>query len=170
MRKIRKGRTRRPCPGCGEINPYREPEKVCSTCRNQLLLVDELKAEIEKIAPDEIRTHIGECPHWNQRIRFDDGLLRKLFHQLVMLAKRHEVERSRYASEGILGKIDLGASIDIIIRKDIADVISTLRIAVESALQAAYQDGKSDGHKLLMRLAAGDISINEFNNKAKGDI
>jgi len=159
--------TRKPCPGCGEVNPYRKPDKICDACHNRLLLADKLQAEMEKVEHGETLAYLGERSYWNQRIRFDDSdnSLRSLLHQLLMLTKRHQVERSPYAPTGILGKIDQAGSVGIIIRKDIAETITALRNQIDASLNDAYRDGFHDGHKLLMRLAEGNISVNEFEDK-----
>lgn len=40
-------RTKRPCPGCGEVHPYRPAASVCETCARKLEQFDRLKALVE---------------------------------------------------------------------------------------------------------------------------
>lgn len=48
-----------------------------------------------------------------------------------------------------------------------ASAIRDLRVVVLEALELEYECGKSDGHNLLMRLANGDLSLNELSKETE---
>lgn len=47
----------------------------------------------------------------------------------------------------------------------LAEAIRDLHIGTIDALELEYEEGKKDGHNLLVRLASGDLSPNEFFKK-----
>jgi hypothetical protein len=57
----------------------------------------------------------------------------------------------------------------LIFRPEVADVIRELDQAIRRLVEASYEDGYIDGQSLLMQLAAGSISIEDFNKKSTGN-
>jgi hypothetical protein len=51
--------------------------------------------------------------------------------------------------------------------KPLAEAVRDLRNAVVDALDAEYEAGKAAGHNLLLRLADGDLSMNDFDARTR---
>jgi hypothetical protein len=123
-----------------------------------------LEEQLARLGDGEVVVSYGAQPHWNEYIYTHSGAGRQMmdmFHQLVKAGSRPS---STYNAEfPVLGKIEgmVGASY-IVMPRLLAEAVRELRTAVGDALKAEYEAGKRDGHMLLIRLAQGDISVNEF--------
>lgn len=153
--------TRKPCPACGKVNPYRKPDTICGDCKKKLEWADQKESEMAQLMPSEVVVPIGELPHWNQYIPRGKEILTRL-HQLVMGVSRRTGVNRYLSGTGILGTIEGGGGIEIALDPQVAEIVPQLLTEIQSALDAAYQEGKADGHHILVRLAADDISLSEF--------
>jgi hypothetical protein len=163
MRRIKK-----PCPGCGEPDLYREPDKVCRECRR---LLDRVKAiEISEAAGENnlVGVQFGERYHWNEYIYtrgdFESRVIMEAFFNLARAAAKPSLNSVNDYDKDILilGRYDRGGETRSLMDKGIAEAIRDLRELIDPLIDSAYKAGKEDGHNLLMRLATGDLAPNEF--------
>lgn len=160
---MRKG-SNRPCPGCGRIVEYRKSDKVCQDCESKLKRVEFLEQQLSKLSQEEIVVAVGQCAHWNAYLyAHSAGYGRKLMDVFQRVADAgSRASMTRNAEYSLLGKIDSFGEKYIVMPRALADAVRELRTEVQNAMKAEYEKGKTDGHSVLMRLANGDLSMNDF--------
>ncbi len=166
---MRKG-SQKPCPGCGEIRNYRRASEVCRQCEKDLVYARRVRQELAA-GGETIIVSFGDRSYANEYISTRDRESGPRLQQLMFdLAKSTSAPVDVYHAEleFLLGK-DNGASMRIYasMKSETARVINTLYRAIQEALKAEYEAGKADGHNLLMRLASGDLAMNEFDKVVK---
>lgn len=159
----------KPCPGCGKTSSYRKADEVCMSCKALLNSAAKWKQQLVMLesGADQIVVAIGKQSYWNEyihdHIRNGKGYGRSLmdiFQRLALASSRPAVELE--AEYKLLGKIDPGGTMHITMPRSLAEVIKELHQFIQPMLDEVYSAGKHDGHRLLMRLAEGDLSPNEF--------
>ena len=160
--------SKKPCPGCGKIRPDRPAKEVCAHCKRLIERATWLETELSKVGNDEIIVRYGIRYYQNEYIHThsDSGrTLMRLFQSIAVSGSR--ISTSTDAEFELLGKIDnygFGGSYAVMSRS-LAEAIRDLRIAVVSALKSEYEEGKKDGHNLLVRLASGELSMSDFDTE-----
>lgn len=164
----RKRGTKKPCPGCGE-EVWRNVGDVCRGCRDALNRVEAIDAQLAELSDDEIIVYFGRNPHWNEYISAKAGTSRNLmdiFHRVAIAGSSPSL--ATYSEFALLGKTDgISANVYAKMNRSLAEAIRELRVAVQDALKKEYETGKRDGHNLLIRLASGDLAMNEFDKAVK---
>jgi len=158
--------SKKPCPGCKEVEHYRPANEVCSECARLLKEAAWMEERLNKMADDEIVVMYGERYHWNKYIYSRASVSRdlmKIFQRLAEAASRPTTKRSSEVQ--LLGDIDPFAQKYVIINKLLAETIIDLRREVQVALELEYKQGKKDGTSLLMGLADGSLSAQDFNDR-----
>lgn len=157
-------RTKKPCPGCGEVDIWRKADEVCRECKIKISRFDELEKETKK--KSEVFVYFGERYHWNKYIHTRGGLessdLMKAFHRLALAASKFSLNPP-HIKDGILilDKVE-GVGIGRIMDKETAEAFLALHKMIQPLIDSVYESGKRDGHNLLMRLASGDLAPNEY--------
>lgn len=165
-------RIKAPCPGCGDTDLYREKDKVCPECSRLLGRVKEIEKKEKSGENNLIGVRFGERYHWNQYIYtrgdFESEKIVSAFHRLALASSVHSLNSEANFNEDIilLGKIE-GGAVRFLMNKEIAESIRDLRNMIQPLIDSAYARGKEDGHNLLMRLASGDLSPNEYLKNTK---
>lgn len=165
--------SKKPCPGCGQVDRHRRADEICSDCREKFQRVKVLEQELAKINRDRIVVAYGEYAHWNQYIythatsgKYGREIMR-VMHALVLSLVAPVAEdyvRGYGVNDTIprvLGKNSQGIRYGTL-PQDVTDTIIELRNVIQLALDEAYEAGKHDGSSVLMRFAAGDISMADF--------
>lgn len=179
-------KTKTPCPGCGEVYPNRHPNELCPHCRRQLdETIPMLKTAIKKLSQNRDRVAFGEVYHWNRYYRCpvtrskyhtlmngDDNsaLLRKalfdLAEKITVVDGVHtdkplfplgDPKDNFHMYNAIIGTMPAGA----------AQAFRTLVDLLQPIINDAFEAGKEDGASLLLSLASGDISMNDFDKQIK---
>ncbi len=170
------GQTSKPCHGCGSTRSH-ETGKLCRECQAKLDKADAILAQAA-VTQDEQVIQYGRAPHWNQyfhtHIRgfLDYGrTLQSAFYHLAEVITRPYVGGPvMYGSAPLLlGKCDSydgrGTRIG---SKAVIEAVITLHQLMQPMLDAVYEQGKTDGTNLLIRLANGDLSPNAFLEAEQG--
>lgn len=179
----RAGYTSAPCHGCGSTEPHLK-DKVCSSCAKQLKtyaqIVDAQAAgEERKIMAMPERDYA--IPYMRHEISGpnSESPIRGPLHGLAMLLSEPTTERiSTYDN-------DKGHYIDDAFLWDHRDsrsrhewltfrainpvaarLLRELQVAIRDGLDAAHKKGSSTGRNLLLSLADGTITNDEFNERA----
>lgn len=157
----------KPCPGCEKTETSRPAKEVCRHCKNLLKHAAWMEAQMSKLADDEIVVRYGKRANWNEYIYSHSDEGRKLMDIFQRIAMAGSMPSVMFSAEfNLLGETEgAGAAQYAKMTRPLAEAIRDLRIAVCEALKAEYQAGKKDGHSFVMRLASGDLSINEFDKK-----
>lgn len=160
--------TKKPCPGCGKVDRYREADKVCKSCQHLIKRAKDLQ---EEEAPrDSVFVRFSAVHHWNEYIytrgAFASEIIMKAFVRLALAASVPSLNEAWEDGDlYILGKLSSGSADRYLMNKEIAEAIKDLRFIAQDLIDSVYKKGKEDGHNLLMRLASGDISPNEYLKK-----
>lgn len=162
--------SKKPCPGCNKVDPWRPASEVCSECKRALKRAAYLEEQLSKIEADEVMVTYGARAHWNSYIRTRSGKagreLMGLFFNLAEAVSKPSTAHWTKSEFDLLGPPgSRGATRHVTMPRSVAVAIRNLRLAVVRALELEYEAGKDHGHKLLLRLAEGDISMNEFDQR-----
>ena len=163
--------TYKPCPGCGENN-YRPTDDVCSTCRRTLDRARDF-SDLQKSLPDGIViVEYAPRAYWNEHIYtngdMDKRLGSKIMEKFFDLAVACSTPTNNHNAEfELLGKMSSGSREWAQMQRAVAVQIRDLYKLIQQALKNQYEAGKQDGHNLLMRLAQGDLSANEWLEKTE---
>lgn len=167
-------KTRKPCPSCKEVYPWqRDADDICPNCQNDRKRLEYLEAEFSKINSETVQVYYQAAPHWNQyfysHCGADTGELQKAFYAL---AESIVVPYTGDYQEGGISLMGPGSGGGFrsgrrgLLRKDIAEAFIKLHQSIQPLLDAVHEDSFKQGHNLLMRLAAGDLSPNEYMKKS----
>ena len=161
------GRSKKPCPGCKKIKLGRSANDVCDDCAQLLHKAEWMEKELSP-SDNEIVISFAKRSHWNKYLFTKAKTGQNLMDIFQRIAEAGSQKTTSQSTEfQLLGKIDgWRSSSDTTYRtmsKLLAEAVQDLRIAVEQALELEYKQGKKDGHNMLIRLADGDLSINDFN-------
>lgn len=176
-------RTTQPCPGCGEVYPYRGAKEVCPTCKGKLKFFDDLAEEQKRElkAKEIAQVFIPGASHWlpyipHGRIRgsrhHDEGDLASTFQMTfreLALGLSDPMPnggpRSSSLSIATKDQADATTSSSGEHRAMQPGVARCLRVLYDSTVAIAnnaYADGRADGGALLAKLRAGEISTSDL--------
>ena len=179
-------RTKKPCPGCGEVPfHFRDADKVCKHCQDLLELAKTIsvrrsskKFDIVRLphAPHGLPYIYHGNPRGYHRDYSDDSTLKYLDLFRRTFFDLHDVLGERVIADirGILPIVpktecmNYETATSVKLPKGAADLLCKLYVAAEQMVEGAYQEGYRDGHDLIGGLADGRVSIQEFNDKTLG--
>lgn len=164
-------RTKKPCPGCGEVDPYRSAAEVCGDCKRKLKNEKHLREALEK-EPDLLLLKFSSTYHWNPgfygRYTVNSDvriILARAFTDLVRcisgrVSLQAGVGHNEYLMErGVGSKLDhiWDGGPDSCVRVTAEQQIAVRRLfrAIDEALRSAYGEGVEHGENFLQQLAGG---------------
>ena len=138
------GRTRKPCPGCGEVDPQRSADDVCHSCNRKILAYDSLKNQLKVYSEQwcEVPPPLHRRPK-----HYDEGVENKICMNILC----DLLENLPTNSDGVL----MGP-------RGLCDNLQSLRNAIVEAMEKRYKEGRENGSNLLRRLHDGDTSVTNF--------
>jgi len=171
-------RTRKPCPGCGEICQYRPAAEVCGSCKS--LIKQGRKCIDEQVAACENQRVLTKLPHsarslpyirnsTNERREFQNA-----FYTIVLAVSEpasNEVLRQLpepYKTPMIVEKCDTGyhgGRECYMIEPTLLDAMQNLWYSSVAMVDGAYRRGVASGEQLIAQLAGGDITIAQFEER-----
>lgn len=164
----KKGYTRKPCPGCGESS-YREVNSVCVSCEQALKQYWKVNEAIKEQNSNLIYVGYAPAAHWNSYIhaqgkdeegeRYGSIIRDRFFNMLELLATPSMVHATPEFT--LMGKTESGTK-TVLLPRPLAEAIKNLWDILRPAFKAEYETGKKDGKNLLMGLAKGEISPNDW--------
>lgn len=176
MRKIKA-----PCPGCGMPDLYRSSDKVCEACARLLKQARTINDWIERGGDKKVelvRVPAENCPHFYPGLYMglpswsceDRRPLRAAMVRLINLVSEplksdcwHE-DGAMLTNPGFKEKWE-GARELRSMDAQVAQTIRDLYDAIALALVSTYNGAKREGQNVLLNLAAGHISIDDFNEQ-----
>lgn len=175
----RAGYTSAPCHGCGTTALHLK-DKVCSTCATNLKMFAQINEEVAA-TEDRVLLSMQERDYALPYMRHEDNCeIRTPLHELSMLLSEPTTERvktydnakHKHIEEAYLWDFNLGVdrrgewSITRRINPVVARLLRQVQVACTKALERAYSEGAANGRDLLMGLASGKITNDEFNEQA----
>lgn len=164
----------KPCPGCNKVKPCRSAKDVCKDCQFLLAYATEVKERIASLSDDEVVVSFGDVWFANEYIYTRAGdidyhpgdSLRRLFWYVASFGSYPaNVFNAEFE---LLGRDDgVSRRAYAVMSRPLAEAVRDLYAAVQVALKAEYEQGKCDGSNLLMSLARGDLSMNDFDETIK---
>ena len=175
----RKGRTKVPCPGCGESRdyPFRLKNEVCDNCKNDLHEIERLRKEIAE-RKDMVNVLVGDMSYFNDGfydvIEMDSNLRESLSKDYFEVVRSvglkpplnprdiKEEDRKRvYADPPNEGHEENALVLQMTLREQRA--LLKLNADIKMALSEAFDVGLKKGSNLLVALADNTISPTLFN-------
>ncbi len=179
----KRGTSAKPCPGCKEM-VWHETGGVCYACKRDLDHVIEMNQRVAKLRSDGTAAtyRFSTVPHWNPGIYpgpdfKDHDDYRELLRNLVVAVAtevfpQDTADRDNRQAEELLdaerNPYDNSARDTLAINPTVANAIRALDKWCRQALPAAYNAGKGHGSKVLMQLASGNLTINDFDKAIEG--
>lgn len=180
----RAGRTKKPCEGCGETEPYgRETGKLCSTCQR---LLDDAR-QSQKAAAQRARRGLEAfprpwAPHALGYIHHSGdarGAFQDAFYELLHLLLSEPASpdswpgygavNDRIVAVGFRDRSDQGTWSTHeagcgLVDPALLEAAGAVYKAARQVAQTAFDDGKAEGSRLLLGLASGNVSITALNS------
>lgn len=177
---MRKGETQKPCPGCHKPG-LRDADSVCYECKKKLEEAEMARKQQEQDSGHQIYHVPGadRFPNYHIPARFlhEDIRGRMRAISVIMEALVYSIGLpvlGRYFPSNNLFYYPKGYRVEyssrstyLLFKPETAQAIDQLDTAIQTALEAAYQVGKQDGSRLLMQLADGELTVNEFNKQVE---
>jgi len=165
------GRTRKPCPGCGEVVEHRRADAVCGYCQRMI-------EAGKKYAKQQQRRFgapysIPFAPHGFPYVRHcGDGSLRQFRSAFFDLCVAVSVEpaKATYSNEALVPNEGLGYSHgQVYLEPANRDALRELYAAVQAIAGESYREGKRDGEAFVQALCSGEVSLRELNDSTIGE-
>lgn len=177
------GTTRKPCPGCGDTSGH-ETGRVCGSCQAKLRAYDDLRAAEQASSVLVIPgvPHIPDGGLWHRVKNAQPGEFDLSNHVRSLVELLGRPVQGREPNVG-----SMNDSVPLISYKDKAgrirksehrerwyvpkglpEILSRIFRTVAYISDARYQEGRRDGADLLGRLASGDLTLAEINEKVLG--
>lgn len=182
--------TRKPCHGCGSPR-LRDADSVCAACRYTLDWAARAKSDVQLAAYTVGR----QVPHYLHDGRMTNRPIGKALLQLCLVtfpeappgmpaAQAHGPLQAwpnppfkEWRSENMPPVSALlrtspddshyGRGPAVAMTAEQADALETLHEAISAGLKQAYADGLARGQDLLRQLAAGDLTVDAFNERRR---
>ena len=171
-----------PCPGCGKTDYYGLKGTLCMDCKETLKIGKNVQTA-RKLKVDAktgsflIPWAYYAFPHFSHgsghkkyKLGEFEGHAKDVYeyalYQLIGLLSEQSHQHEgpaliKYESPGHDDK-----HVPVIMRKDLAALISEIYSAVVRMTENAYREGREDGENLIGRLASGDLTIRELNKES----
>ena len=182
------GRSRKACPVCKEthILGYDTEKGCCAACLKLLEKGREYEAQLtRKDAPSKLYrcnphgASIGYFPYCNQQVNKDLDTLKTRLHSLLSMTSEIKLGWLTYEqsdiirdnpTEDITGtssgsnfRSDYGC---VKVTPEFADAMREIYQLLNRVLPAIYESGKQSGSNLLLQLASGELTVDQFNEKS----
>lgn len=168
-------RTRKPCPGCGEVVARRGAQEVCWRCRellaeamaNRELLSKRVDLAVATICPARgIRLPFGQIPERECAVL--EAAMEALERAAVEGPEVRGVDESGVCESMFRSVEGLGrgyAEERFLVDRSLLEAFRALQTAFWDAVRAAYRKGRRSGANLLKGLASGEMTVSEFNEQ-----
>lgn len=166
--------TKKPCPGCGRIDPERAANSVCHQCKRDLKLSKAYQVELElRKEQNTADTEWIKIPqNWYGLPSFCSDNLKKAIYDLILkLGKVLDKEDTVWLDSAQVPHKQYSRHYTneynkfVCVPKGIRGMLVELFEQIRLAQNKTYEDGKKFGRSILHRLANGDISMNDFFNR-----
>lgn len=166
--------TKKPCPGCGRVDPERAANSVCQQCKYDLELSKAYKAELEQ--RKEKNTSEVEWiripDNWSGLPRFCNDTLKEAIYNLILtvgtpldksnnrMTYMADIPHKQYNNH-YTNAYNRFVCVPRGVRAALVELFEQIRLDIADT----YASGKRYGRSILHRLADGDISMNDFFNR-----
>lgn len=161
--------SKKPCPGCGRVSPYRPANSVCASCRTLIELGKIHKAERAVGEEKSDVEWICVPVDWSFLPRFGTDELVIAIHKLMLLiGKALYQEDVRFVYNANVPHKEYGGhytdtyTTNVCVPKGTRDVLSNIIEQIRVSLNKSYDDGAAYGRNMVRRLADGDVSVKDF--------
>ena len=185
-------RTRKPCPGCGQVKRYRPAAEVCAECKEDLGLARTVHDRRLREASGESgkRAFRVAEPGWAHSYPYvycgqggsDAGeRFRRAFDVLVTALAEPTVlgdvpelideEGVTHLDRGVERLVEGDRSYDqgelVLLPEAVGPALRELYAAVQGVAAEALENGCEEGRQLLVGLATGRLSVGDFNEETQ---
>lgn len=166
-------RTRKPCPACGEVCQFRPAAEVCGGCKGLLKDGDKYRklAKQAKNKPYGIPQSAHSLPYIKYASRgFGDDVDHQRNFQQALFSLLGDIggplpTNAPWNEKPLLVGYsrEYSGSATVMLRTSVADLLRDMYEAVQGMTVHAYNEGHSRGSNMMMGLASGEVSVNDFN-------
>ncbi len=171
--------TRKPCHGCGESpGPFfRAADSVCGSCKELMEDGRKYRTRLDAEA-DVVHKSLPHAPHsfpyiHNGYVDYKDnhpGVFQGAFYELaIRLSVPGECAKGRKRLVSMRDSAFDGGNTVVALPSDVANLLDTLYCSANDMVQAGYANGHKDGHRFVVGLADGSVSIDDFNKVTLGE-
>lgn len=169
--------TSKPCPGCGEKPVFRrDSEKVCDTCQQLIEEAQTARARKSRRADVElVRVPFAAYAFPGMSNVWDvprDTIHGNLFALVELLGSPHTgawVQADADLVDYSEDRFNRSSPRNWYLPKGFAAIVAQLYQAICDGTDYAFQKGNQKGHSLIVGLASGRTSIDDFNKATVGD-
>ncbi len=166
--------TRKPCPACKEIKPDRKADDICYDCQRNLQLARQVSIAYAETMKDKIVVAFGQRSHWNKYLPIPTPQtgnrelarnLQKVLHDLALAITSPTVDKWDRNAPHLLGDDSSPWQSQLCYRycsPETLKAMQDLRAILDEIVTSAYEAGKEEGRKLLVGLAQGDLTIDQY--------
>jgi len=163
-------RTRKPCPGCGEVHPARPADGVCYDCKKMIQLGRDTRAAADAPAQERKPYVVPDVSHGFEYIHYvpyDEraALTREMLRMVTLIGQPYHGSNRQYncpllipSSDGMHGSPRLYTDSEV-------EIIRKFWDALDVTCVATYEDGRAKGRSLLLGLANGETSVDDLNEE-----
>lgn len=167
--------TKAPCPACKVVDKYRHVTDVCSGCQRLLREALAARDALEHLEGTELVVTGEPTAHWWEG--YYESLpsccshntrdeIRKAYVKLVYLLGTTTDEYVPFDDRRLysLGKWE-SSSISMRFKPAALKALRNLDEAIRKSLMETYEYARREGHNILLELARGELSVDEFNQQ-----
>lgn len=170
---------KKPCPACKAVDPYRPADEICKACAK---LIEEAKAAREaarKMGGTELvnlpwaAQAMDHIPHSSVPFGEDYGrnIRSTIYEMLHLIGVQSPGEKDKaYSAPSVIGEARSYYEGGVVrFPKGLQPLFERLYENIIAATENAYAKGYGDGHHMLVRLAKGEMSTEQFNEIGSGN-
>ncbi|HUT91736.1 MAG TPA: hypothetical protein VMY37_19710 [Thermoguttaceae bacterium] len=161
-------RTRKPCPGCGEVYAYRKADEICTNCKHLICAGKLLKRQQQRKFGRQYLLPKAGCnfPY----IRNSERELMRSFQDAffaIAVALSVEPANSQYTTEAVIpqSEASYGCSNCVYLESAMRDSLREIYASVQAIVDGAYRDGKRAGQDFVRGLCDGSVSLAKLNEE-----
>ena len=169
----RSGRTKKPCPGCGKVVPYRKVSEVCNECRKDIREgQSHRKSELAGQRKKElVIVQFPEYEHWLPSLHHAspaygdhkyESHVRTTFLELAKAAS--EPASGEHVGEQLVAGTDrrYGADANRTMPSVLHPLLQELYTCLVTSNKNAYENGQTWARQQFDRMVHGQISLKDF--------
>lgn len=165
-----------PCPGCGKTDMRRPADRVCSECIVKIAEHSSVMRSAEQVEGVVVALpfaahalpHLSydRCPFDKPRRKSVQDLVYDLTLALSTTADFKADAKMAYPAWPRSDDRSSSSNYWRKINPNILEILRELYVAIRDMSDKAHEKGKEDGSHFLVRLASGDVKMNELNDKS----
>lgn len=185
------GRTKKPCPGCGEVDRDRKSDEVCDDCKRNLIVGRRLQESVRPTAesipvfsndPDYPKVYAGRGAQHKSHVLeplcelfrlvgkrvLDDATERELYEEIERHQRHTFPDRwycLPYSDTPVFPTTErMAADRIFLISPEVLAKFREVAERMREEIKRAFAEGEASGRNMLKQLASGKMTVSDFNS------